>query len=118
MKLARWIFVIAGLYGVLALTPAFFTATPAGAAPEFYYGFLGLALVWQFAFFLIASDPQRYRPLMLIAVLEKLSFFATCLALYAAGAMAMSPIFIGGMIDGVLMALFAFAWFITKPKPA
>lgn len=118
MKLARWIFFIAGLYGVLALTPAFFAASPAATAPEFYYGFLGLALVWQFAFFLIASDPARYRPLMLIAILEKLSFFATCLTLHFTGAMAISPIFIGGMIDGILMALFTLAWFATKPASA
>jgi hypothetical protein len=118
MELARWIFLIAGLYGVLALTPAFLTAPPTGTAPEFYYGFLGLALVWQLAFFVIASDPARYRPLMPIAILEKLSFFATCLTLYFTGAMAVSPIFIGGMIDGVLMALFALAWLAAKPKPA
>jgi hypothetical protein len=118
MKLARWIFLIAGLYGVLALTPALFVAPPAGTAPEFYYGFLGLALVWQFAFFVIASDPARYRSLMLIAVLEKLSFFATCLALYFAGAMAIGPIFAGGMIDGTLMALFTLAWLATKPASA
>jgi hypothetical protein len=115
MKLARWIFLIVGLYGALALAPAFFAAPPAGTAPEFYYGFVGLALVWQFAFFVIASDPARYRPLMLIAILEKLSFFATGLTLYSIGAMAIGPIFIGGMIDGILMALFAFAWFVTKP---
>ncbi|MBL8537742.1 MAG: hypothetical protein JNM59_10105 [Hyphomonadaceae bacterium] len=113
--MARWIFLIAGVYGVLLLTPALFR--PPQGAPEFYYGFLGLALVWQFAFLVIARDPERHRPLMMIAVLEKLAFFATCLALYATGAMRIGPLFLGGMIDGALMALFAFAWVASKPKP-
>ncbi len=42
--------------------------------PEFYYGFVGLALVWQIAFFIIASDPARYRPIMLAAIPEKFIF--------------------------------------------
>lgn len=116
MKLARWIFLIAASYGVLFLTPGFFAAPPNGAAPEFYYGFLGSALVWQFVFFVIAREPQRYRPLMLVAVLEKLAFFATCIVLYITGAMTVGPAFIGGMIDGGWMALFVMSWFATKPS--
>ncbi|MBX3510584.1 MAG: hypothetical protein KF700_05235 [Hyphomonadaceae bacterium] len=112
MKFARWVFLIAGVYGVLALAPGFFTEarlTPF-SHPEFYYGFLGLALVFQFVFFIIASDPLRFRLLMPIAVLEKLSFFAPCVSLYAAGRIEVSPFFIGGLIDGAWMVLFAAAW--------
>jgi hypothetical protein len=38
--------------------------------PEQYYAFIGVALVWQFAFLPIASDVNRYRPLMVLAMLE------------------------------------------------
>jgi hypothetical protein len=54
---------------------------------------------------------------MPVCMLEKLAFFATCLALYATGAMRVGPIFLGGMIDGALMVLFAFAWVVSKPRP-
>lgn len=116
MKSARWIFLIAAICGVLVLAPGLFVAPPESAAPEFYYGFVGSALVWQLMFFLIAREPQRYRPLMLVAVLEKFAFFATCVALYAVGVMTISAPFIGGMIDGVWMLLFAFAYLASKPK--
>jgi hypothetical protein len=40
MRLARWIFLIAGIYGVLVLLPGFFVelAGRPQAQPEFYYG--------------------------------------------------------------------------------
>ena len=116
MKLARLIFLIAGVYGVLLLTPALFL--PPQGEPAFYYGFIGSALVWQFAFLAIARDPRRCRALMPICMLEKLAFFATCLALYFTSAMTIGPIFLGSMIDGVLMVSFAIAWFATKPQTA
>jgi hypothetical protein len=123
MRFARWMFLIAGIYGILVLVPGLFMEQQAGEAsppaiahPEFYYGFFGSALVWQFMFLLIASNPQRWRPLMLIAVLEKAAFFLPCLALYLAGRMDTGQIFMGGMIDGVLMVLFALAWLVSGRK--
>jgi hypothetical protein len=62
MKLARWIYLIAGIYGILVLAPALFR--PPQGAPEFYYGFIGLALAWQLAFFVVARDPIGFRALM------------------------------------------------------
>ena len=129
MRFARWIFLIAGIYGILVLVPGLFmeqqaseAAPPAITHPEYYYGFFGSALVWQFVFILIASNPQRWRPLMLIAVLEKAAFFAPCLALFATGRMEAGQIFMGGMIDGFLMVMFALAWWvsgrISVPSPA
>lgn len=114
MQTARWIFLIAAIYGVLVLAPSLFVAPPEGTAPEFYYGFVGSALVWQLVFFLIAREPQRYRPLVLVAVLEKFAFFVTCVALYAIGAMTISAPLLGGMIDGVWMVLFAIAYLASR----
>ena len=124
MKAARIIFAIAAIYGIAVLTPGLFIETTGALAfvelptPEFYYGFYGSALVWQVAFLLIASDPVRYRPLMLVAVLEKAAFFGACLWLWQAGRLGGgSGPFIGAMIDGVLMLAFIAAWWMTPRHP-
>ena len=116
MKFARWIFLIAGIYGVVVLTPGLLM--PPQGAPEFYYGFIGSALVWQLAFFIVARDPVGFRALMPICMLEKLAFFVTCLALRFTGQMDASPIFIGAMIDGLWLLLFVWAWFATRSAHA
>ena len=43
-------------------------ALPAITHPEFYCGFTGVTLVWQFENLLIGSEPERYRPVMLAAL--------------------------------------------------
>lgn len=58
---------------------------PAITHPEYFYGFVGVGIVWQIAFLVISRDPVRYRPLMLVAVLEKASFFLTTVTLYVLG---------------------------------
>lgn len=119
MQAARWVFLIAGVYGLLVLIPGLFVellAAPGSTPipnPEYYYGFLGITLAWQVAFLVIALDPQRFRPLMPVAVLEKASFVAVALALYPAGRMAMGPTLYGAMIDAVLMLAFLWAWRAT-----
>src|SRR5258708_19376583 len=42
--------------------------------PGFFYGFVGVAMVWQLAFILIARDHTRFRPMMIPAILEKLVY--------------------------------------------
>ena len=78
MVFAKRVFYWSGIYGILVLLPMFFLEQklgidfpPATNHPEQYYAFIGVALVWQFAFLLIASDVNRYRPLMVLAMLEK-----------------------------------------------
>lgn len=122
MKTARIIFAVAAVFGIAMLVPGLFIETGEGLAfpqlpnPEFYYGFYGSALVWQFIFLAIASDPVRYRPLMVIAVLEKAAWLGTCLWLWQVGRLgAQSGPFIGAMIDGTLMIAFLAAWWMT-PK--
>ena len=122
MKLARIIFGVAAAYGLLVLLPGLFTEAqfsqmnpPAINHPEFYYGFYGVALVWQFVFILIARDPLRYRSLMLLGVTEKAAFFVPSLLLWQSGRLAVGGPFYGAMIDGVLMLLFAFAWWHSRP---
>ena len=73
MNFAKWIYRIAGIYGLLVLAPQFFleravsqTSPPAITHPEYYYGFAIIGLAWQVAFIVISNDPQRFRPLMLV----------------------------------------------------
>lgn len=122
MRFARISFIIAAVYGLLVLIPGLLVENTGGhaflAQPEYYYGFYGLALVWQIAFLVIAADPMRYRPLMLVAVLEKAAFFVPTMLLWNAGRLPEgSGPFVGGLIDGALMLLFLAAWWFT-PKPA
>ena len=66
MRFARWVYAIAGIYGILILVPGFFlisqVAPPSINHPEFYYGFYGTALAWQIGFLLIA---RREVPLLI-----------------------------------------------------
>lgn len=115
-RFARRVFSLAGAYGVLVLAPQYFLAErlgrdapPALTHQEFYYGFVGIALAWQFAFLLIGRDPVRYRPMMLPAVLEKLAFGVPALVLYARRQLA--PTLLGfGLLDLLLAVLFALAY--------
>ncbi|WP_417610542.1 hypothetical protein [Parasphingorhabdus sp.] len=112
MKIVRIIFALAALWGFVAVVPGLFAE--AGPQPEYYYGFLGLALVFQLIFVMIAIDPGRFRPLIPIAVLEKLAFFLPVSLLYAQGRVPMGPVFFGAMVDGLFMLLFALAWFLSR----
>ena len=124
MTAARLIFAVAAVYGIAVLLPGLFVETGAAplypplAQPEFYYGFYGSALVWQLLFIAIALDPARYRPLMLVAMLEKAAFFIPCLWLWQTQRLpAVSGPFIGAMVDGLLMLAFLLAWRLTRTEP-
>ncbi|MGB5722877.1 MAG: hypothetical protein WBM39_00565 [Parasphingorhabdus sp.] len=119
MKFVRIIFALAAAFGFLALIPGLFVeagggSSPVIAGPEYYYGFTALALVFQLIFVMIAFDPDRYHPLIPIAILEKLSFFLPVTILYAQNRVAMGPVFYGAMIDGLFMLLFALAWWLSR----
>jgi hypothetical protein len=108
----RRVFLVAGIYGIVVLLPQYFIEMGLPepmARPEHFYGFIGVALAWQFAFLLIATDVQRYRPLMLVGVLEKLSFGLAVLVLYALGRVS-AGVLGAGVIDLALGALFALAF--------
>jgi hypothetical protein len=89
---------------------------PAINRPEFYYGFVGVTLAWQFMFLLIASDPARYRRAMLPAVLEKMSFAVAIPLLYAAGRVA--GVWVGfASVDATWLVLFVVAYLRTPKEP-
>jgi hypothetical protein len=112
----RRVFLVAGIYGIVVLLPQYFIEMGLPepmARPEHFYGFIGVALAWQFAFLLIATDVQRYRPLMLVGVLEKLSFGLAVLVLYALGRVS-AGVLGAGVIDLALGALFVLAFRHTE----
>ena len=115
MKFAKVTFWLAGAWGVAVLVPLYFALEMIGRRdpppvthPEFYYAFLGVALVWQFAFFVIGSDPVRFRPMMLPAIAEKFVHVGTMTALYLAGRMNAAQLS-ANLPDAVLGVLFVIA---------
>jgi hypothetical protein len=122
VRLARWIFWLAGLYGLAVILPQYFLldkisrdSPPAVTHPEYFYGFVGVAAAWQIAFLIIGSDPLRFRPLMFVGALEKLSFGIPVALLFARQQVA-GDVFIFGMIDLLLAAAFVVAWWITGKR--
>ena len=122
-RFARRVFTVAGTYGLIVLVPQYFLAARIGRDTpppithlEYFYGFLGVAVAWQFVFLLIGRDPGRYRPLMIPAVLEKLAFGVPAIVLYVQGQLPGSVLFFG-LLDLTLGALFVAAWRSTADSP-
>lgn len=119
---ARRVFAAAGVYGLIVLLPQYLLeerigrdAPPPITHPEYFYGMIGVAVAWQVAFLIIARDPPRYRPLMIPAVLEKLSFSVGAAALYARDRTSV-PVLAFGSIDLLLGTLFTAAYVVTRPR--
>ena len=89
MKFAKVVFTVAGCVGILQLLPLYFLydfigqrVPPVINHPEFYFGFIGVALCWQAVFLLIGTDPYRW--------LEKASYVSTLVVLLAQGRIGLS----------------------------
>lgn len=116
MRFAKILYTVAGLYGLLVLVPQYFLEgktgrdyPPAVTHPEYYYGFIGVALAWQILFLIVARDPLRYRKMMLPAILEKAGFGVAVVILFflnRTGATMLGA----AIIDLILGALFAVAY--------
>ena len=116
MKFAKWTYLVAGVYGLLVLVPQYFLETRTGidfpppiTHPEFYYGFIGVAVAWQIAFLIISRDPKRYRPLMIAAVVEKYTYVVAVFVLFGQGRVAVA-VLVTAIIDLVLGTLFVVAF--------
>jgi hypothetical protein len=119
MKFAKIVFWIAGIWGILVLTPLFFMFDvigrqdpPAITHPGFYYGFISVGLAWQVAFLVIARDPVRFRLMMIPSVLEKFGYGVSLLVLYLQRRLHPSDVVFGG-VDVLLGVLFLVAFFRT-----
>lgn len=121
MRFAKYTFLIAGIYGIVALLPLYFLKDyvgrenpPAITHAEFFYGFVGVTLAWQFVFLIVARDPAKYRWLMLPSILEKLAWGVPGAILYWRGEVSTS-LFGAGLIDFVWGVLFIVA-FLKTPR--
>ena len=124
MKFARVVFILAGVWGVVVLTPLYFLVDLAGRSyaapldyPQFFYGFLSVAMAWQFAFLVIGTNPARFRPLMIPGILEKLGHVAGVAVLYGQGRLTTVDAVAAGP-DLVLAVLFIVSFAVTPSLPS
>jgi len=119
MKFAKIVFLIAGIWGVLILTPLYFMFDligrqdpPAITHPAFYYGFIGAGLAWQIAFFVISRDPVRFRPMILPSIVEKFAYGIALIVLFLQSRLHGADL-VFGSIDLLFGLLFLLAFFKT-----
>ncbi len=120
MKFAKWTYLIAGIYGLLILLPQYFLEVQNGIDypppinhPEYYYGFIGIAVAWQIAFIIISRDPAKYKLLMIATVVEKYTYGVATIVLFLQSRVA-APVLAVGLIDTILGTLFIIAYFKVK----
>jgi len=105
MKFARWVFRIAGVYGIIVLAPMLFLErqmAPGAVHPVFFYAWVSLGLTWQILFLVLSMNPVRYRPMMLVCVLQKATAVIAIPWLYSVGR-------VGGMWLGAAASDLVFA---------
>jgi Na+/melibiose symporter-like transporter len=122
MKFAKIVFRAAGIWGVLILTPLYFLFDVIGRQdpppithPGFYYGFAGVGMAWQIAFLIIATDPLRFRLIMLACMVEKFSYAATLAVLYLQRRLHASDL-VFGAVDLLFGVLFVIAFLKTADE--
>jgi hypothetical protein len=123
LRFARIVFLIAGIWGLLVLTPLYFIFDAIGRKdpppithPAFYYGFVGAGLAWQVAFLILAKYPVRLRPMMIPSVIEKFTYGVAMLVLYSqARVHGWDMVFAGA--DLLLGILFIAAFLKTRDEP-
>jgi hypothetical protein len=122
MRFAKWVFTVAGIWGVVVLMPLFWLVDITGRPyppptdyPQFFYGFLLVAMAWQLAFLTIGRDPVRFRLLMIPAMFEKLGYVSMLILMRAQSrisALDAQP----AWPDLVLGLLFVAAFVKTRPE--
>jgi hypothetical protein len=125
MKFAKMVFMVAGIYGLIVLLPQYFLESKTGhdypppiTHPEFYYGFIGVTVAWQVVFLVLSRDPERYRPLMIPAVLEKAVWVVAVAVLYIQQRIPLVMLPLAGL-DLVFGILFVVAYLKTAtPRSA
>jgi len=122
VKFAKFVFIGAGIWGLSVLTPLYWLVditgrhyAPPANQPHFFYGFIAVALVWQIAFLMIGTDPVRFRPLMILAMLEKFSYVSTLIVFYAQSRIPAID-FQPAVPDGLIGLLFVAAFWATRPS--
>jgi len=120
MKLARWVFFSAGVFGFALILPLAYSLLssqdsmfPAGATGLAFYGYVFQFTCWQILYFLVSTDPARYRPLMIPALLAMITTPLFPVWAYVYGIRFWPAILV---LTGVLACLFVLAFWLTKAK--
>ena len=120
MRFAKITYILAGIWGLIVLTPLYFLEQsiglknpPAITHPEYFYGFVGVGLAWQIAFLIIGTNPVRYRTLMIPCMIEKFSFAIACAMLYMHQRIA-AQVFGSSLVDLLFGVLFVVAYVRTR----
>ena len=123
MKLAKYVFTGAGIWGIVVLAPLYWLFdiagrryAPPGDYPHFFYGFLSVAMAWQIAFLVIGSNPARFRPLMIPAILEKLGYVGTLIVMYVNGRIPVADT--GPVVPDLLLGVLFIVAFARTRAPA
>lgn len=123
MRFAKFVFTAAGIWGILITLPLYLLidfigrrSPPAINHTEFYYGFVGVTLAWQFAFLLIGKDPHRLRLMMLPSILEKASYVLSVLLLFLRHQLSVSQSLLA-VTDFIWAVLFIASFIKTDSKP-
>ena len=119
MGFAQWVFRVAGIYGILVVAPMFFLEprlAPGAIHPVFFYGWVSLNLMWQVLFLVVSTDLIRYRPVVVVSVVEKAAAVIVIPWLYLAGRV--NGIWLGAAVaDLVFAALFIASYLVTRRQP-
>ncbi len=120
MRFARLVFLVAGVYGIAVMAPMYFMEERIGRDmpppinhPEYFYGFLGVTLAWQLLFLMLAKDPLRYRPMMMPATVEKVSYGIALVLLHLKHRLSTRVLQVGSL-DWVFAVLFVAAYVATR----
>jgi hypothetical protein len=120
MKLAKWTFRTAGVFGLIVMIPMLFVENlieqimpPAVNHPEFFYGFVVLNICWQILYLFLAKDPIRFRPMMIPAFLAKASAPVALIWLYLQRRIS-SQWITTSIMDGVFAILFLVSYWATR----
>jgi hypothetical protein len=117
VRFARVVFTCAGIWGLVVLTPLYFSVDLVGrfypptiTHPDFFYGFIGVSLAWQLGFLLIGRDPEGLHAMMIPAMLEKFGYVSYPERPLRAGHACRFGQFVVAIPDFVLGMLFIFAF--------
>jgi hypothetical protein len=116
IKFAKRLFLAAGIYGLVAVTPLFFLEKslgehypPAITHPEWYYGFVCVTLAWQIVYLMMWRDPLRFRLMLIPAIMGKVGFATTVFVLFAQKRLEAASVWLPS-IDLILAALFVWTF--------
>ncbi len=122
MKFAKVVFWVAGIWGLVVITPLYFMFDligkqdpPAITHAGFYYGFVGCALAWQIAFMCIGRDPVGLRVMMIPSMVEKFTYCTAVVVLVMQGRTNQRDL-VFAATDLALGVLFVVAFVVTGGK--